>query len=276
MHNMKHSIETKDKIRKKALGRKMSEETKRKMSESHKGKKVSKETKEKMINEGKGMYGKKHSIETKIKMSKSMKGKNKGKKRNNESRKKLSLTNRNTIEYIKNKYSLFSKIEEMRYNPEYKGEIQVHCKNHNCPNSKERGGWFTSSFGQISERIRQVQHLEGNGGSYFYCCDKCKQECPLYNLQTDPLQKSEILYTQIEYQTFREFVLKRDDYKCQYCGEKAEHVHHERPQKLEPFFALDPDLAWSVCKKCHYKYGHKDECSTGNLAKLICNKNKQM
>jgi hypothetical protein len=35
-------------------------------------------------------------------------------------------------------------------------------------------------------------------------------------------------------------------------------------------FALDPDLAWSVCKKCHYKKGHKDECNVGNLSKMNC------
>jgi len=51
---------------------------------------------------------------------------------------------------------------------------------------------------------------------------------------------------------------------------KAEHVHYERPQKLESFYALDPDLAWSVCKKCYYKYGHVNECSTNELAKRIC------
>jgi 5-methylcytosine-specific restriction endonuclease McrA len=89
-------------------------------------------------------------------------------------------------------------------------------------------------------------------------------------LKSDPFEKSEKLYTQEEYQQFREYVLERDNYKCQYCGQKAEHVHHERPQKLEPFFALDPDLAWSVCEKCHYKYGHKDECSTGKLANMVC------
>ena len=44
---------------------------------------------------------------------------------------------------------------------------------------------------------------------------------------------------------------------------------HKQPQKLEPFFTLDPDLAWSICKKCHFKYGHKDECSIGNLIREV-------
>jgi hypothetical protein len=179
-----------------------------------------------------------------------------------------------TINKIKKHYSFFSQIEEMRYNPDKPGEkeIQVHCKNHNCPNSKEQGGWFTPTYNQVYERIRQIENPDGNGGSYFYCSGECKKQCPLFNLYSDPLKDIETTYTQEEYQQFREFVLNRDDYKCQYCGEKAEHIHHERPQKLEPFFALDPDLAWSVCEKCHYKYGHKTgtECSTGNLASQIC------
>ena len=177
-----------------------------------------------------------------------------------------------TITKIKNKYPLFSKIEEMRYNPNKPGEkeIQVHCKNHNCPNSKEQGGWFTPTYIQLYERIRQLEKDYGNGGCYFYCCDECKQECPLYNLKGDPLKDIENWYNQEEYQTFRDHVLTRDNYICQYCGELAEHVHHERPQKLEPFFSLDPDYAISVCKKCHYKYCHKDECSTGNIANKIC------
>ncbi len=82
--------------------------------------------------------------------------------------------------------------------------------------------------------------------------------------------KSDLLYTEIELQTLNRFVMKRENSLCEYCGERAEHVHHIKPKKLEPFFALDPDYAISVCKKCHYKKGHKDECSTGNLAKIVC------
>ncbi|MCF8019798.1 MAG: hypothetical protein K9L62_10345 [Vallitaleaceae bacterium] len=175
-----------------------------------------------------------------------------------------------TISKIKKKYQLFYKIEEMRYNPDKPGEkeIQVHCKNHNCKNSKEHGGWFSPTRGQITERRRGLYC--GNDGSYFYCCEKCKNECPLFGLQSDPFQERQKQYTQEEYQQFREHVLNRDNYKCQFCGEKAEHVHHERPQKLEPFYALDPDFAWSCCKKCHYEKGHKDECSTGKLSKIFC------
>jgi len=239
-------------------------------------------------------YGKKHSEETKKKISDSSKGRvpwnkgkigiytkevimkiiegNKKKIFSKETRKKISESNKLTISKIKNKYPLFLKIEKIRYNPDKpkEKEIQVHCKNHLCKNSKEQNGWFTPTKIQLSERIRQLESIDGNGGSYFYCSDECKNECPLFNLKGDPLKENEKSFTESEYQIFRKHVLKRDNYKCQYCGEQAEHIHHERPQKLESFFALDPDFAWSCCEKCHYAKGHKNECSTGNLANIIC------
>ena len=293
--NHKHSEETKRKMSEDRTGEKnsmygkkrnMSEETRKKMSESHKGKvgankgktweemygvekakEMRKERRQKYKGLGNPMYGKKRifSIETK---------------------KRMSNGSKLTISKIKKLYPLFSKIEEMRYNPDKPGkkEIQVHCKNHNCPNSKEQGGWFVvgeKQKYQLSDRIRAVEL--SNGTNYFYCSDECKCNCPLYNnrehLRSDPLKvNDESYYTSTEYQVFRTNVLERDNYKCQYCGERAEHVHHERPQKLEPFFALDPDLAWSVCQDCHYKYGHSDkDCNTGNLANKKCeniNKNE--
>lgn len=212
--------------------------------------------------------------ETRIKLSKSKIGNNHplyGKHHSEKSKNKIRISSKLKISYIKKKYTFFSIIEEIRYNPDKirEKEIQVHCKNHNCSNSKEQGGWFIPSRTQLRERIRQLEDKDGNGGSYFYCCDDCKQLCPLFNLKGCGIN-NKFIYTPSEYQTFRTFVLERDNYICQFCGEKATEVHHERPQKVEPFFALDPDYAWSCCKECHYKYGHKDECSTGNLAKKIC------
>jgi len=41
-----------------------------------------------------------------------------------------------SINEIKKKYPIFFKIEEMKYDD--KLDIQVHCKNHKCKNSKEK------------------------------------------------------------------------------------------------------------------------------------------
>jgi hypothetical protein len=176
-----------------------------------------------------------------------------------------------TIEKINKKYLLFSIIEEMRYNPDKieEKEIQVHCKNHSCLNSKEKGGWFTPTAGQTQERIRSVEKT-GRDLAYFYCSQECKDICPLYNVKGSKFIKKKEIYTHSEYQTFRHHVLTRDNNICQFCGNKAIDVHHERPQKLEPLFVLDPDYAWSCCEKCHYEKGHKDECSAGKIASIKC------
>ena len=230
-----------------------------------KGKHHSEETKKKLsiinLGEKHPLFGSKHSEETKERMSKSQKG-----------------SGKITISKIKKKYPFFSQIEEMRYNPDKPGEkeIQVHCKNHNCPNSKEKDGWFTPTMSQYNERRRALSK-HGTGGSYFYCSDKCKNECPLYRFNPyRELQKEnktiEFPYTQEEYFVWRQTVLEQDNYTCQICGSKENlHCHHIEPVKLKPEYSLDPENGIFLCEKCHYKYGHKDECSTGQLSKMICN-----
>ena len=249
-------------------------------SKSMKDKICSEERKKKISNSQKGrkwieIYGEKKTRMLKNQMSRKRKGKTYEELYGKVKAKKLKKERRISIKKIEKRYPFFSKVEEMRYNPDKPNEkeIQVHCKNHNCINSKEKGGWFTPTLIQIQERIRQIEHVDGNDGCYFYCSDECKNQCPLFNTHSDPYKNKEVYYTSVEYQTFRKFVLERDNYICQFCGGKATDVHHERPQKLEPFFSLDPDFAWSCCKECHYKYGHKDECSTGKLASKICLRN---
>jgi hypothetical protein len=226
-------------------------------------------------------YNKKHTIKTKEKKSKRMKElrKDPTSKYNSTSyRNKQKLTIKDCVE----KYSFFSKIEEMRYNPNKpkEKEIQVHCKNHNCKNSKEKDGWFTPTYIQLYERIRALEKPYGMIENNFYCSQKCKKECPLYDLRNDPYEvkdEPELPYTANELQILNQFVMDRDNEICYYCGEHATIVHHLRPKKLEPFFALDPDYAISVCIKCHYKYGHPtgSEHSTGNLAKIVCSVESQ-
>ncbi len=190
-------------------------------------------------------------------------------------RENLGKSQKLTIKKIKERYPFFAKIEEMRYNPDKpeEKEIQVHCKNHNCENSKEKGGWFTPSRIQLGERIRQLEKDYGSGGCYLYCSQHCKDVCPLYGLRNDPFkEKTDLPYTVSENQIWRHQVLELDNYKCQYCGKPATDIHHIKPVKTHPHLSLDPDNGISFCKECHYKIGHKagTECSTGNLAKIVC------
>jgi 5-methylcytosine-specific restriction endonuclease McrA len=250
---------------------------------------------EQTIGERNPLFGKKHSLETKNKIRDKSLGKepwNKGIPRRAEvkevlSRKlkgrepwnkgKLAYSSRRKIDDINEKYPFFSMVEEMRCNPNNLNfqEIQVRCKNHKCRNSKEKDGWFTPTPRQLEWRISAL-HNKGVDLNYFYCSQECKDTCSLYNSHGfDPLKvQVESSYTSEEYQTFRQHVLTRDNNTCQFCGNEATDVHHERPQKLEPFFALDPDFAWSSCEGCHYSKGHSGECNRGNLAKKVCQQKK--
>jgi len=230
------------------------------------------------------MFGKQHSYETRLKISKitlertprGSKHPFYGKTHSKKNKDILSKFRTMTLEDYKNKYPFFTQVEELK---EDKLGIYGHCKNHNCINSKEQNGWFLLTKSQIEERKRQLEHPNGNDGSFFYCSDECKQSCRLFRKPAEQLIREdqitsgilpEPIYTFEEYQVWRNEVLKRADYKCEYCGELAEHCHHMKPQKLEPFFSLDPDYGIACCEKCHYKKGHKDECSTGYLANLKC------
>jgi 5-methylcytosine-specific restriction endonuclease McrA len=151
-------------------------------------------------------------------------------------------------------------------------QFKVHCKNSNCINSKENGGWFTPTSLQVNNRTTSLESSAGCDGSFLYCSEHCKTTCDAFNVHGDPERDTQLPYTQEQYETFKLHVLTRDNYICQFCGEIATDVHHERPIKLEPFFSLDPCYGWSCCEKCHYKKGHKKgtECSTGNLAAVVC------
>ncbi len=250
-----------DKNSKNQLGKQVTDETKFKQSESHK-KRWTGELKKDYSERMKLRYSNNEEREKQRKILTQLWKSIAFRRKHKEGQEKYFKNNsKHTIDHIQNKFKTFSKVEKIRYKPNT-NKIQVKCKKCNQ--------WFIPTSGQFYERINQLEHPLGNDGCYFYCSNECKNKCSLYNLKTDIYKIDKKYYTKGEYNIFRRFVLNRDDYKCQYCDEKATDVHHERPQKLEPFFALDPDFAWSCCEKCHYKYGHKDECSTGNLAYKNC------
>jgi len=150
-------------------------------SEKHKNYKPTKETRKKL---SKKLKGEKNALFGKFGRDHPRYGSKQTKKTKN----KISKKNKFTIEKIQEKYLIFAKEEEMRYNPDKleEKEIQVHCKYSECKNSKENGGWFTPTLIQFYERIRHLETKTGNDGNYLYCSEKCKQKCCLYNLRSDP------------------------------------------------------------------------------------------
>jgi len=173
-------------------------------------------------------------------------------------------SNKYTLKMLKERHPFFCLVEEPR---EYNKGLQVRCKKCN--------EWFTPTSGQLTERIRQLEKEDGNDRSYLYCSEECKQKCSIFNKKYVEFLNIDdnLYYTDSEYQTWRKEVFRRSNNLCEYCGELAEHAHHIKPQKLEPFFALDPDYGVACCMKCHYKKGHQTgtECSTMGIASRICN-----
>jgi hypothetical protein len=159
-----------------------------------------------------------------------------------------------------------SYFEEVRRNPNDVNILQVKCTNSNCRK------WFSPKRTSVCDRINALKFDYTYGEQRFYCSEKCKQTCVIYKqiLYPRSFKDKQREYTSYELNIWREEVLKRTNYKCEYCGKTATDAHHEKPKKLEPFFALDPNNGIACCKECHYKYGHSDECSTGSLAARIC------
>ena len=148
--------------------------------------------------------------------------------------------------------------------------LGVKCHNSNCKK------WFVPKTTSVRNRLQSFKG-QTTAQNNFYCSDECKEMCSTFNKRVypkgqNPNKQTERPYTSEQYQLYRKTVLERENYICEYCGARATEVHHEKSQKTDPMFVVDPDYGHAVCKGCHYKYGHKKgtECSTGALARKIC------
>ena len=215
----------------------------------------------------KNMKDRKYNIEWRNNISKSLTGR-KLSKEHSEKLKSCRIGPRPemtlSLNQVKERNPWFLDIEDLKQDSET-GKLMGRCKYSECENSKEKDGWFILKPNQFSNRLGAILNKDG---SYFYCSNKCKERCDLFNIRTDPVDKpNSSCITQKDYNTFRDWVLKKDEYRCFYCGKPAEFVHHEVPQIIDPGQTLDPPNGISFCFECHDKYGHKKgtECSTGNL-----------
>jgi len=199
------------------------------------------------------MLGKKRSDKTLKKMSKFQSGPNHSNYKDGVTKLNLPLfdTYNDKIDYAEETRFVMSSGFKL---------IQVKCSKCNK--------WFTP---EPADTNRRVLCLDGRkyGESRFYCSDDCKYRCEVFNIKLYP--RGHVKSSYYGHSVWRTEVLKRANYTCEYCSEdKAVVAHHSQPKKLEPFFALDPDYGITCCIKCHYKYGHTDECSTGFLYSIAC------
>ena len=215
--------------------------------------------------------GRKTSIETRQKLSEASRGRKKTKEQCEALGKRMSkggVVKKNLPLYDTHAHQLVP-FEEVR-SVIIDGIKLLEVK---CALCKE---WF------VPERTaceRRGQFLKGNidRESLFYCSEQCKSLCPVFHKKKYPAgynprkHRNHKQFTEAELRIWREEVLKRANYKCEYCGEKATIAHHIQSKKLKPFFALDPENGLACCEKCHYKYGHRDkECTTIYLANVDC------
>jgi 5-methylcytosine-specific restriction endonuclease McrA len=55
-----------------------------------------------------------------------------------------------------------------------------------------------------------------------------------------------------QYNAFRDSVLERDGYVCQWCGSRKQlQVHHVKPYASHPNLRFDPDNGLTLCVECH-------------------------
>lgn len=194
---------------------------------------------------------------------------------------KIIEANTNQTKDYQEKHPLFCKVEEIMDDPDGYG-ILVRCKHSECRK------WFKPTKNALWSRIGVIENpgiwsigTENN----FYCSDKCKDNCILYNLHSGSVLYNNVyrekvisdnIPTGYELSIWSDEVLKqqRNEYGYNFCtkcqGTENLASHHIDPKKIEPFYALDPDNGIVFCRDCHVGSGHSGGCSMGALAHKVC------
>ena len=135
-----------------------------------------------------------------------------------------------------------------------------------CKNCNE---WFKPTNNEVRCRVYALNTNDGCENN-FYCSDECKNTCSIFKKKL--YREGENPNKERPYQDeWSKMIIERDNYECQICGSKENLVaHHIVPVKINDMLQADIDNGICLCSDCHSKYGHKDECSTGQLAKRIC------
>ena len=84
---------------------------------------------------------------------------------------------------------------------------------------------------------------------------------------------SKKFYASKEWEQTRDYILKRDKYKCQICGVSSPlEVHHKKHLTEENIYdvtvTLNPDNLITLCRGCHCEQHHKDRARGNCKTKL--------
>jgi len=157
-------------------------------------------------------------------------------------------------------------VDDVRRNPENKKVLQVRCTESNC------GKWFCPSTSSVRSRIKVLNGID-TGASNFYCSQKCKNSCAIYNQKKYPRNNKPDNRDRKDQSEWRRLVLDRDNHECQRCGNTKNLIaHHIEGLFVNPLESADIDIGITLCKKCN-KLAHKEiGCRTIDLRReSICN-----
>ena len=138
------------------------------------------------------------------------------------------------------------------------GELQVRCKTCNK--------YFAPTYLMVNNRFNSINTV-GNGESNFYCSDKCKSECTVYNKKNDNHLINNTGYeakvkVARNCQKESRYILRQIQMSlygyhfCEKCGKVVENnqLHHTIEVAKDPSGAITPAGHMLVCDPCHKEF----------------------
>ena len=149
--------------------------------------------------------------------------------------------------------------EEVRRDPINQNILETRCKLCNS--------WFTPKATQVENRIKAINGMS-TGEQNFYCSDKCRLSCSIFQQKKYPKDKKPYINRK-DQKELRQIVLERDGYQCQICGDKNYDLicHHINPVSRDPVQSADIDNCITLCKECERKVHKLPGCNFHELKK---------
>lgn len=118
----------------------------------------------------------------------------------------------------------------------------------------------------VSSRLDVIEG-RNTGDANFYCSEKCKEYCPIYNRHKYYKGKNPNRNDRPNQSIWADMVKERDKHICQKCGitEEIMYAHHIDPVVNNPIESMDIDNGMTLCKKCHKETHSIDGCTYNDL-----------